>query len=363
MTSQKREARERNGDSIEHPIVTKEVHTDPQFLAPHVAELGSDARAILDLSLRYGFSDERLAATLQLGLDDIAVRRELALADLAERAGLDPEADRPQLEQALRDVPHETWLGRELRDPAPEPEPAAGDGEALPPPPQDGAAGRAGAEPRRRSRRWMGWLAAAAAAAAVIVLIATAGGDDDEQGTPAAEVPADGDTGGSGANGSSAEGTTPAGGQQGAREHGGAGQGGSQGQGAGQSEGGAQGASAEGRQAVTLKPILGAAPSKAAISLVDAGPPPKLAVRLDPPSGSHAVYVVWLYDTVIDARPIAFLPSRGGATRFDLPAEADDYRYIDVSAEKRGGFPGHSGRSLDRLPVSTALAGLGLNNG
>ena len=122
-----------------------------------MAELGSDARAILDLSLRYGFSDERLAAMLQLGLDDVEVRRELALSELAVRAGLDPETDRARLEQALREVPHETWIGRELRDPAPEPELAAADREPPPPPPEEVAV--PAPEPGSSGYSWR-WIAA-----------------------------------------------------------------------------------------------------------------------------------------------------------------------------------------------------------
>ena len=66
---------------------------------------------------------------------------------------------------------------------------------------------------------------------------------------------------------------------------------------------------------------------------------------------------------MIKAQELARIPHGGGAVRFTLPATAADYRYLDVSAEKAGGFPGHSGRSVERLGIPAALAGLGLGGG
>ncbi len=337
-----------------------------------MAELGSDARAILDLSLRYGFSDERLAAMLQLGLDDIAVRRDLALSDLAVRAGLDPEVDRSRLEDALRDVPHETWIGRELQDPAPEPDPAVADGDAVPPPPGRGEAAIQAPEPppSRSSLRWVGGLLALAGAVAVIVLIVSGGSDDGAGPTATAPTPPAGAEGAApGDDASGAQGQPPAGpqggGDQAAGDQG-AGNQAAGNQAAGNQGGGGQGgqgAAAGGRPTVTMKPILGAPRSRATISLVTAGPPPRFALRLRTPATHGGIYEVWLYDTVIDAQPLAKIPSDGGTARFTLPDSSADYRYIDISEEKPGGFAGHSGRSVDRIGLPAAIAGLGVNGG
>jgi hypothetical protein len=97
--------------------------------------------------------------------------------------------------------------------------------------------------------------------------------------------------------------------------------------------------------------------------LIGPGPPPRVALDLRSAAGGSGTYEVWLYNSVIDAQPLAKLPHRGGTTRFKLPESASGYRYIDVSEEKPGGFPGHSGRSVERVGLAAALAGLGLSEG
>ena len=111
---------------------------------------------------------------------------------------------------------------------------------------------------------------------------------------------------------------------------------------------------------MSLKPVLGAAPSTATIRLVGEGPPPELALRFRTPADNAGIYEVWLYDTVIDAQSLGRLPQNGGTLRFTLPDASADYRYIDISEEKPGGFPGHSGRSVDRIGLPAAVSQLGL---
>ena len=273
---------------------------------------------------------------LQIDLDEVADRREAALSELGERVGVDSGADRQALEQALREVPHDTWVGRELRDPSPEPVAPVADG--LPPVAVEGDGAAAG-EPRRRSRRVIAVLLALAAVAAVIVLIASGGdGAEPSHGPPAsrqATLPPD--PSGVPAAGQGRQ-SPPDGGQsQGSRHQGGG-----------------------SANTVSLKPILGAAPSHATIRLVAAGPPAKIILALRTPATHPGIYEVWLYDTVIHAQPIARIQHGGGKATFTLPADASDYRYIDVSEEKAGGFPGHSGRSVERVGLPAALASLGL---
>ena len=290
-----------------------------------MAELDSDSRAILDLSLRYGFSDERLATMLQIGLEEVALRREEALFALADQAGVDPGADRPRLEHALRQVPHETWIGRELSDPDTEPDPAA----------PAAAPGESPSTARRPSRRLIVALFGLAALIALIVLIVPGRSDQAEDANaPGVEritgPPPGGDASASAGADRRADGTA---------------------------------AAAGGTGSVALKPILGAAPARATVRLLEAGPPARVALSLRTPSPQPGIYEVWLYDTVIDAAPVARIPHGGGTVRFTLPESASRYRYLDVSEEKPGGFTGHSGRSVERIGIPAALAGLGLSNG
>jgi hypothetical protein len=338
--SQTREIRDRSGASIQRRIVTKESQTDPQSLAPHVAELDSDERAILDLSLRYGFSDERLAPMLQIDLDEVADRREAALSELGERAGVDADADRPALEQALREVPHDSWLGRELRDPTPESASTPGNGAPPAAAPDDPIAS---ATPSRRMP-WRAIAAVGGVAALVAAIVLLAGGGDGDQ--VASHGPAASRAAGSATLSASDPGTANPSGD-------GASHNGAQGHGSAHAGGGSA-------TPVSLKPILGADPSHASIRLVAAGPPPRIALTLRPQAPQPGVYEVWLYDTVIRAEPVARISHGGGTARFTLPADASDYRYIDISEEKPGGFPGHSGRSVERVGLPTALAGIGI---
>jgi hypothetical protein len=74
----------------------------------------------------------------------------------------------------------------------------------------------------------------------------------------------------------------------------------------------------------------------------------------DPKGGT---YTVWLYNSLIDSKPIG----TGRGTTVDLnaklPADAKSFKYVDVSLEPADGNPNHSGESVVRVP----LAELGLN--
>ena len=61
-------------------------------------------------------------------------------------------------------------------------------------------------------------------------------------------------------------------------------------------------------------------------------------------------YEVWLYDNVIDARRIGRV-APDGTVRVKLPDNARDYRYLDFSREPDDGNPNHSGESVLRVPV------------
>ncbi len=254
----------------------------------------------MDLGIRYGFSDERLAAMLYLDREEVVRRREETLATLARDVGLDAETDRARLQRALGEVPHDVWLGHtgaEVdRGPASAQQPPAG----APSPVAD-------ARPRRPGM-WLMAAAAAAAATVALILVLTAGGDDGIDPAVAVHV-------GSGA------------------------------------------------APVRLDHVTGTDTARASIRVARPGPPPQLALTVRPAADHSGAYEAWLYNSVIDARSLAKLPHAGGTVRFTLPESTSGYRYIDVSEEKPGGFPGHSGRSVERVGLPAALGGLGLGGG
>ena len=74
----------------------------------------------------------------------------------------------------------------------------------------------------------------------------------------------------------------------------------------------------------------------------------ELSVRGLPRAG----YVVWLYDSVTDARALAGARSGNFRVTPRLPADYRRYRFIDVSREPADGNRNHSGQSVLRLPTA-----------
>jgi hypothetical protein len=80
----------------------------------------------------------------------------------------------------------------------------------------------------------------------------------------------------------------------------------------------------------------------------------KLSVAGLPDPGG-AGYVVWLYNSISDARPLT--PVVSGVRAFEvkptLPTNADKYRFLDVSLELADDNRNHSGQSVLRVPLSS----------
>ena len=68
----------------------------------------------------------------------------------------------------------------------------------------------------------------------------------------------------------------------------------------------------------------------------------------NPPTGG---YVVWLYDSVTEARSLVGFRKGRAKVSARLPANFRRYRFIDVSCELADGNRNHSGQSLLRVPV------------
>jgi hypothetical protein len=63
-------------------------------------------------------------------------------------------------------------------------------------------------------------------------------------------------------------------------------------------------------------------------------------------------YGVWLYDSVIDANLIGKGKGKELTLDLKLPADASNYRYVDISRERPDGNPNHSGESVLRVPLA-----------
>ena len=97
-------------------------------------------------------------------------------------------------------------------------------------------------------------------------------------------------------------------------------------------------------ESISLTPLGGG--DARATATVDGN---ELRLRLSNlPAGT---YEVWLYDSVIDARRIGRVAGDGTVTA-ELPANAGEFTYVDVSREPNDGNPNHSGQSVLRVPTS-----------
>ena len=70
-------------------------------------------------------------------------------------------------------------------------------------------------------------------------------------------------------------------------------------------------------------------------------------------------YEVWLYNSVLDSRPLGRLATGGHRASYRLPADASRYRWIDISFQPLG-VVNHSGASELQAtnPTHTARARL-----
>ncbi len=132
-------------------------------LVDALAELVPAERALLDLSLRKGFSDAKLAELSGTDEPAVATWRTSVIGAIAREVDLDTPAGRSEVERGLRAAPAEAWLGR-----------TGGFEEEAP--------------KRRRPRRALVLVAALAAAIAAVLLISR-GGSNSATSTPASTSP------------------------------------------------------------------------------------------------------------------------------------------------------------------------------
>lgn len=95
---------------------------------------------------------------------------------------------------------------------------------------------------------------------------------------------------------------------------------------------------------------LGGGPGNATATIV--GPEGERALRLKVrglPRPERGGYVVWLYNSISDARPLTGARRDEFSVREPLPPDAGDYGFIDISREPADGNPNHSGQSMLRI--------------
>jgi hypothetical protein len=75
------------------------------------------------------------------------------------------------------------------------------------------------------------------------------------------------------------------------------------------------------------------------------------SLRLDVRGLKPGAYELWLFNSLVDARPVARLRGPSAHVAVRLPAARSRYRSLDLSSEPDGGNASHSGQSVLRVPL------------
>src|SRR3954463_14301518 len=285
-----------------HPTPILSLPTDS--FTPALARLDPANRALLDLSLRRGMRPEEIGDLLGTDPESVIVAREAALEQLGAELGLDETPDLDDLRARLSALPSEAWTpeaGEEVQEnDRPQLQVVRDEPESP---------GGAEPEPARKRRSRLPLLLALLAVAAVVLVIVLASSGSDESDNQSSSGPAP------------TQKPKPA-----------------------KKDSNAAPASPD----VKLAAIGAAGDVSGSAQLTDGGK----GLKLDVSGLPAGAYEVWLYDSVIDAVSIG--KGNGPELKLDvkLPANASNYRYVDVSREPADGNPNHSGESVLRVPLA-----------
>ena len=156
---------------------------DPDRIEAALAGLGPESRALVELSVIREVADDDIASLLGTDESSVRSRREDSLAQLATALGADSAEDVGSLVREMRELPAVRWREGE----EPEPADAAPEPHRTPePPPQIVQPGA------KRKRRLMPLLVGGVLVAAVALVLAFSGGEDGDGESPPPEEPASG---------------------------------------------------------------------------------------------------------------------------------------------------------------------------
>ena len=286
-----------------------------------LADLDPGNRALLDLSLRRGVSDAEIGELLRKDPTDVARGRDAVLELLCDALEVGGHDRRDRVRQAVAALPDDAWRPAAARaaatPPPPEPERAPEPAAPEPPPPPRDLNRAAAArelddrlyfEPEERGSRRTAWLLILGGIAVLGVLLALllSGGDDD---------------------GSNESGSQPAPAQNG------------------------PGPAPQGDTA-KLSPI-GGGRGEGTVAVTDEGA--TITIR-DLPNPAPGSYQVWLYNSIVDAKSLGTFPTGSGKLDVELPSDASNYQFLDVSREPDDANPNHSGVSVMRAPLGNLLS-------
>jgi hypothetical protein len=252
------------------------------------------SRALLDLSLRRGMRTEEIAEILGADPQSVEDSRDEALRRIADDVGMHDDDVRDR----LAEMPAEEWNGNGSATTVAEPEAAEPEPEPEPEPAAEPPVATKPEEKRKRGSIWP-LLLGLLLIVGVIVAIALGTGDSgDDTVSIQSSQPANP--------------STPQ-----------------------KTESGA-----------TKLTDVGASRASGTAE-VKGG---KLSLTATLPRGT---YEVWLYNSILDARPLAKEKGPKISVKTDLPGNWKRFRFVDVSRQRIAGNANHSGESVLRVPTKT----------
>jgi Anti-sigma-K factor rskA len=296
------------------------------------------ARAMLDLSIRRRLPDSSIADLAQMPPDELVRWRGEVLDQLGRQIGLTGPDARDQVRTRLEAIDPSAWVGTEQ---------AVSKGKPKPKPKEKAKAAKPKPAGERPSRRLLGLLALLVVLVIIVAIISLSGGDDSGGGSsPTPTTPTSTSTS------TTTKPTTTT------------------------------------TTTTTTKPTTSTTTTKPTTTTSTTTPPATPPVTMDPlpgmpdrgtatvsisgsgdkrnidvvlkgmpaPGGGSGVYELWLYTTLIGARSLGTIDSGDGSISAPLPADASDFRYLDLSRESGPSDHIHSGISIRRAELAPLLA-------
>jgi hypothetical protein len=291
------------------------------------------ARAMLDLSIRRRLPDSSIADLAQMPPDELVRWRGEVLDQLGRQIGLTGPDARDQVRTRLEAIDPSAWVGAER-------------GATKAAKAKSKPAAKPKREGERPSRRMWGLLALLVVLVIIVAIISLSGGDDNGGGAPAPQPTTTTTTKPTSTTTTKPTSTT------------------------------STTTTTEPTTTtttttpptsppVTMDPLPGM-PDRGTATASVAGSGDKLNVNvvlkgMPAPGGGSGVYELWLYNTLIGARSLGTIDSGDGSISAPLPADASDFRYLDLSRESGPSDHIHSGISIRRAELAPLLAAAGGN--
>ena len=97
----------------------------------------------------------------------------------------------------------------------------------------------------------------------------------------------------------------------------------------------------------------------ASVSMSGSGNDRRVTVQLKGLPKPNGVYELWLYNALIGAQPLGTASSGNATITARLPADAGDFKYLDLSRESGPNDHIHSGISVRRAALAPLLSDSG----